>query len=46
MPIVNGKHYPYSPKGMTMAKRAKKRKTSGESYSRNNVKMAREMMKK
>lgn len=44
MPLVNGKHYAYSPKGITMAKKAKK-KLSGKKYSSDHVKMARGMMK-
>ena len=45
MPVVNGKHYPYTPEGMVRAKRAKK-KSSGKNYSSSHIKMARGMMKK
>jgi len=44
MPIVNGRHFSYSPKGIAAAKKAK-RKLSGKKYSSEHVKMARGMMK-
>ena len=43
MPVVNGKHFPYTQEGMEKAKKA--RKSSGKSYSKEHVKMARRMMK-
>ena len=43
MPLVNGKHYPYTPAGYKAAKKAKK-KSSGKSYSKEHVAMARKMI--
>ncbi len=41
MPVVNGKHYPYTKEGFKKAKKAKRK----ESYSKGAVKRAMEMAK-
>ena len=45
MPKLNGKHFSYSKEGMKAYKKAKK-KMSNKSYSKDDVKLARQMMKK
>jgi len=38
MPIVNGKHYPYTPEGIARAKKAKKKKKGKFSWEDVHVK--------
>jgi len=38
MPVVNGKHYPYTPEGIARAKKAKKKKKTGFSWDIHPVK--------
>ena len=43
MPIVNGKHFAYTPAGYKAARKAKKKLTSKRNYSSDALKMARSM---